>query len=171
MTTISASSNEPDLSIRWPALVKFFRLPWFSRVWVLQEVVMAREARAFFCGHEVLWTHLRKATSLMFASPFTHLSRGAASGLRSVAMIDKWRSWKVEKPPVALPIMVETRSKEATMAIDKFLGVLALLDLDYPANAVGYRTPVEEVLSPYRTQGDRGRWASVQSAFMCSCHP
>jgi heterokaryon incompatibility protein (HET) len=33
----------------WNALFAFFRRPWFLRIWVVQEVVLARDAR-FFCG-------------------------------------------------------------------------------------------------------------------------
>lgn len=40
--------------------------------------------------------------------------------------------------------MVETRNKQATLPIDKFLGVLALMDLESPTSAISYTTPVED---------------------------
>ena len=39
----------PEDDPSWEALVKLFCRPWFSRIWIIQEVILARNAR-FFCG-------------------------------------------------------------------------------------------------------------------------
>lgn len=45
----------PPDDIAWEALVTFLCRPWFLRVWIIQEVVLARDIR-FFCGEwELGW--------------------------------------------------------------------------------------------------------------------
>jgi hypothetical protein len=43
-------------SKEWTALVRFFQRPWFQRIWVLQEAVMARRMTVACGSHLVGWT-------------------------------------------------------------------------------------------------------------------
>ena len=46
----------------WTSIHKFIRRPWFKRLWVWQEVILAKTAE-MRCGHETLdWNSFRKAT-------------------------------------------------------------------------------------------------------------
>jgi hypothetical protein len=48
---------------RWRALGIFLRLPWFSRVWILQEVALSRRSPTILCGPQLIeWKHLEYAT-------------------------------------------------------------------------------------------------------------
>lgn len=43
---------------QWEAVKRFFAREWFSRLWIVQEFVLARDV-IFYCGHHVLdWRHL-----------------------------------------------------------------------------------------------------------------
>jgi len=51
---LSHGLPSPDDGV-WKALVAFFCRPWFLRVWIIQEVILARDIR-FFCGSwELRW--------------------------------------------------------------------------------------------------------------------
>lgn len=55
----TVASDSPMLSVeRWQATLTMFSLPWFSRVWVLQEVGLAATA-VFYCGeHSIDWSDI-----------------------------------------------------------------------------------------------------------------
>ncbi|KAE9369753.1 HET-domain-containing protein [Stipitochalara longipes BDJ] len=54
---LSNALPPPDSGV-WKALVAFLCRPWFLRVWIIQEVVLARDIR-FFCGDwELRWGSL-----------------------------------------------------------------------------------------------------------------
>ncbi|KXX80055.1 Heterokaryon incompatibility protein 6, OR allele [Madurella mycetomatis] len=47
------------------AVLKFFERPWFRRIWIMQEFVLAREVVMFYGRHKINWRHL-------FASCFVY---------------------------------------------------------------------------------------------------
>jgi hypothetical protein len=53
--------NDPS----WEALRTFLSRPWFSRVWVVQEVAMARRAIVLCGGKTLTWQHLRSLAAMM----------------------------------------------------------------------------------------------------------
>src|SRR5205814_216764 len=54
-------AQRADLNINWLAIGSLFQRPWFSRVWVVQEVAVSREV-VFACGEKRV--------------PFTYLAAG-----------------------------------------------------------------------------------------------
>jgi hypothetical protein len=48
------------------SLKKLYDRPWFSRVWCIQEILLAQDALAIWGPHELTWTALRMATSWIF---------------------------------------------------------------------------------------------------------
>ncbi len=49
---------EEPLSMRWLALIEFLNLPWFSRIWIVQEIAMASQVRVQFAGWTYEWDSL-----------------------------------------------------------------------------------------------------------------
>ncbi|KAK4499392.1 hypothetical protein PRZ48_009906 [Zasmidium cellare] len=49
----------PPPGCDWPSFFTFFALPWFNRLWVMQEVILARMASCY-CGNIVLAWHTIK---------------------------------------------------------------------------------------------------------------
>ncbi|KAF5697440.1 heterokaryon incompatibility 6 OR allele, partial [Fusarium mundagurra] len=43
---------------QWDSVVQFFCRPWFSRLWIIQEFIMARELRLFHGTQQVKWQEL-----------------------------------------------------------------------------------------------------------------
>lgn len=77
-THITKTSNRLDLVEAWTkgyrSLAKFFKRSWWSRVWVVQEVVFAREV-VVRCGHSKMsWEGLPNAWRLIFGLAKSHLT-------------------------------------------------------------------------------------------------
>lgn len=51
------------------AIISFFERPWFTRMWIRQEVALARQ-RTMQCGHTMLdWTEFEQAASCLIRKP------------------------------------------------------------------------------------------------------
>ncbi|OCL04594.1 HET-domain-containing protein, partial [Glonium stellatum] len=61
---IDALVNEKGTERAWTALSKLMRRPWFSRRWIIQEIVYAKEA-ILYCGNDAIdWTDFADAVTL-----------------------------------------------------------------------------------------------------------
>ncbi|KAJ4366102.1 hypothetical protein N0V83_007737 [Neocucurbitaria cava] len=50
----------------WQAIAKLLRRPWFSRLWIWQEIRLAKPNAVITCGTDTMpWMHLRKALDCM----------------------------------------------------------------------------------------------------------
>ncbi|EON62965.1 hypothetical protein W97_02191 [Coniosporium apollinis CBS 100218] len=47
--------------LRWTSLARMFDLPWFSRLWIIQEVGLARYALMFYGNAEIEWSAVYRA--------------------------------------------------------------------------------------------------------------
>ena len=90
--TLSIKSEDAAL---WVATAKFFRRPWFHRLWIVPEILMAQEL-ALVCGDKaVSWNGFCGAVarlttiSLNFAEP--GLAEHFDSGARGVLELGRWR--------------------------------------------------------------------------------
>ncbi|OCL07959.1 HET-domain-containing protein [Glonium stellatum] len=62
--------------ISWKALQAFISRPWFSRIWVIQEVVVAEKALVI-CGKDTLpWYIIRNAAQVMMSASFPEEAGG-----------------------------------------------------------------------------------------------
>jgi hypothetical protein len=78
----------------WMALAKFLFLPYFQRIWIIQEIVMAREVSVVCGGMMVEWDPFATTMKLLFHTVPRYLSIPqdggvsiAAPGLRTVCYI------------------------------------------------------------------------------------
>lgn len=56
--------EDKEAIMKWHALLKLMKRPWFSRRWVVQEIVMARDAM-IYCGSDSLpWTKFAETVQL-----------------------------------------------------------------------------------------------------------
>lgn len=88
-------SIQPADAALWVATAKFFRRPWFHRLWIVPEILMAREL-VLVCGDKaVSWNDFRAvvarltAISLNFAEP--GLAEHFDSGARGIMELGRWR--------------------------------------------------------------------------------
>ncbi|KAI9739961.1 MAG: hypothetical protein M1818_005017 [Claussenomyces sp. TS43310] len=128
----------------WIALIRLFQRPYFTRTWVIQEVVMASNA-LLACGHfEVEWELLRDfARSVLKGGAIGELEFSEnAPGIRSINVM---ADLKAGSGTDLLSLLTRTRAYEATVAVDKVFGLLNLVsnphdvgvEIDYSQNAPG----------------------------------
>ena len=59
------SKSLPDLppgaALEWKAMERFFKRPWFTRMWTFQEVVLSRDCTVYCGNYWILWSALSDA--------------------------------------------------------------------------------------------------------------
>ncbi|RYP59092.1 hypothetical protein DL769_008691 [Monosporascus sp. CRB-8-3] len=74
---------ERDTFGRWDALVEFFANPWFSRVWIIQEVVCGSPVKMYYGSRYVDWDAMGRVADTLAEPAVLPLLRGARHGLRA----------------------------------------------------------------------------------------
>lgn len=94
----------PVGSKTWTALVNLFKRPWFFRVWVIQEVVMAAKVSVACGSQSVSWEAIvqvaRACQKTGYLGPYT--IEGNAAGTHSAAVIHLLKEPKQEAGLVEL---------------------------------------------------------------------
>lgn len=124
----------------------FLTNPWFSRVWVMQEVGLARRANLFCDDWSIPWD------KVMFAVSFYNALGSAVKARYSLHL---WRIfpltkafWKPNLRGDLLEVLIRTQDRKATDHRDKVFAVLShpwALMSDEPVQP-DYRKSVEQVL-------------------------
>ena len=85
------SQPDPDLFV---AIIRFFLRPWFHRLWVVQEVLMAREL-VLVCGSKTIsWDALFAATfdiGLLIAADNPQVERQYRCATKGIVELGEWR--------------------------------------------------------------------------------
>jgi hypothetical protein len=111
-------------------LGKIFNKPWFSRLWVVQEILVARVPPLALCGHKwILWANLISAmvsTALadtqkkrLFKDPITRLFFAVLAARSGLDVGSRFKS--LEK------LLIGTSDRETSLPHDKIYALLALL--------------------------------------------
>ncbi len=124
----------------WDTLVKLTENSWFERIWVVQEAVLAREARVVYAGIEMDWETFAGGLSILASHPAAvTLSQGTedpmvrssknASKLTGLLLIKSCREGRLggESPSFA-ETMGMSRAFCATDQRDHVFGVQGLCD-------------------------------------------
>ena len=104
----------------WMSIISLFRRPWFSRVWVLQEVQLAGRRAVVQCGHDKIpWSAVRKA--------FTVLSQKAELDQTLRALLRAYRNGVLRRIDTAfMRLLTWSREHQCSDPRDKVYGVLSL---------------------------------------------
>jgi hypothetical protein len=89
----------------WKALIQFFCRPWFSRIWIIQEVVLARDVR-FFCGDwEMKWQLIAQMGNMfddiLFMTPLAGWSEVYLRAQQSAASVALMHGFHFSRSVVA----------------------------------------------------------------------
>lgn len=123
----------------WAALIALFRRPWFSRVWVLQEALLAHEGLVM-CGQDTIsWDVLRKAVIVL------NEKVGLPASL--FVSLGSYRTGLLEPATWSLPrLLLWGKFRECTDPRDKIYGILSLLSEQIARGmVVDYLLPVSTV--------------------------
>lgn len=123
---------------KWQALGAFLCRPWFSRVWVLQEAILARHALVQVGDNSMDWADLCLAVTFLLQEYF-HVSKPPETAnlsqclgqLRLPCMFSRcvWPTvWSdsTKRPFDLCMLLTETRQYEATVQRDKVYAFLGL---------------------------------------------
>ncbi|KAI1390009.1 heterokaryon incompatibility protein-domain-containing protein [Hypoxylon trugodes] len=126
----------------WDSLASLFARSWFSRIWVVQELVLARET-TILCGDYTFdWSDMVSVSDFMSRQASTntfkaHSSRNSGTNLLSYknpSKLDAIRRDKnggnaqVRSGDILLRNMVRCRTYEASKDLDKVYSLLGLAD-------------------------------------------
>lgn len=109
----------------WPIIAAFFDNPWFSRIWVVQEVVQSNACRLMFDDQEIPWRNVVYLAQLLardqgFGARVLRLAR--TNGIRNVLSMRKETPLCVADPIPAL--LQQTRDFGSSDPRDKVYAVL-----------------------------------------------
>lgn len=133
----------------WWAIRQFFRRPWFSRLWTIQEAVLSRNLY-LKCGQaEVCWDDfeawcyclaetglLRWLTKdLVLDDEYGKKQPGVLASPQGAMVVHSIQRERIQLMSLAnreslLNVLVSTRYAQATESKDKIYGVLGIVDLD-----------------------------------------
>ncbi|SPO05573.1 related to heterokaryon incompatibility protein (het-6OR allele) [Cephalotrichum gorgonifer] len=150
----------------WEALVEFYNRPWYQRVWIVQEVLPAREALVVCGPHAIEWELVKNAAPWVCykANKQREVHRKEIDGMGlTSSMLVGWRLrigtefmqelWGQKRPPTykwSLPTLLEQfRSRSATDPRDKVFALLGVSDQwqneEFITGLVDYSKTVKEV--------------------------
>ncbi|KAK4218626.1 heterokaryon incompatibility protein-domain-containing protein [Rhypophila decipiens] len=150
----------------WSQLMNLFAHPWFFRIWIIQEVVLAPSITVLVAGEPLNWDRLDVFVDMLYNVPALHeLMRGgsnhgveedAFAGLTHVALISGLRKQLKEgrqltSEAFTLEFLLGTfLASRSTLEVDRFYGLLGLLPQDFVAENwtwlnPDYSRPTEEV--------------------------
>lgn len=122
------------------SLVSLFSRPWFSRVWVLQEALLANQRALVQCGdHSIPWSILRKAMVV--------LAEKVGLPAELFATLGSYRTGLLTKSTWNLPrLLLWGRFRKCTDDRDKIYGMLSLVSPAVAMNiSVDYNMSAGEV--------------------------
>lgn len=117
-----AGMPPPD-NAAWKLLSRFLKRPWFSRVWVVQEAVLARRA-VITCGsQQVGWDDLCTAAE---AIDMIHYGPVVDWEHLRIMSLQRYHAGRVGKDLGLLRLLLVERTQSATDDRDKVFGLLGL---------------------------------------------
>lgn len=128
--------NNEDLA-QWKAVAKLFDREWFRRVWVRQEVAVAKEVMVM-CGKErIRWRTLSLACDILTSPEIGgdyqrvyNMVSNRGDGASWVVAIEVLReAWVKDRGIQLETLLLHARGTDATDARDRVYGVLGLSDI------------------------------------------
>ena len=109
----------------WSFLAEFFDNPWFSRIWVIQEVAESQSARVLYGDQEIPWRNIVRLAQWLLRDPSFGgrvLRMTKSNGIRNVLFMEKNVTISAYDP---IPALLQlTRDFEASDPRDKVYAML-----------------------------------------------
>ena len=146
-------------SPKWLALRNFLKRPWFERLWIVQEIIMAAEEMILLCGNSsITWDTLAEVVVTIESNGLSRLilqstdEEGdpvAPGGLLNTACIHTMKKMRNLQQPISLQFaLIYCLRFKATDPRDKVFALLGLAtDAGNPVLHPNYEAPVREVFT------------------------
>lgn len=158
----------------WTALVKLFQRAWFSRVWVIQEVVKAKEVSVAFGPMSESWELIVKVSRACQKTGYmgSYTIKDDAPGSQSAIIIDLL---KLPKQEITLMELLRlTRHYNASDKRDKVFALMGIAtDGDDTGVTIDYTLTVEEIFQSLAVHSlvEKKSLACLSSAGLSSVYP
>ncbi|RYP49315.1 hypothetical protein DL768_004940 [Monosporascus sp. mg162] len=138
----------PPHDEKWKKFFALFKRPWFSRLWIIQEVAVARNPVVACGSSRISWDALLKAlrySGMLGIESFYY----NAINLNGVYDLQNCRKQYLEGTPSSLSkLLTRTQQAAATNPLDKIYGLWAIADRSNIAQlsiTPSYKIPVENL--------------------------
>ena len=128
----------------WEALNSLFWRPWFSRIWVIQEVTVARGALVLCGSSHCQWSHLTTTARYIEDHFLTAITR--VDPQRAIKFADLSQRFYEGPPHLLLNLLSQTRDSYSTDDRDKVFALLGIAgDAEYSLLKPNYKKPLVDV--------------------------
>ena len=146
-------------SSKWLALRKFLKRPWFERLWIVQEIIMASGEMILLCGNSsIAWDILAEVVVIIETNGLSRLIRQsidegvdpvAPAGLLNTACVHAVKNMRSLQQPIGLQFaLIYCLRFKATDPRDKIFALLGLAtDAGNPVLHPNYEAPVREIFT------------------------
>jgi hypothetical protein len=134
-------------------ITQLFQKPYWSRVWIIQEVVLAKDLTILFGNHSLGLEHLEACFSLLQSMDQTDIASDrfahhSSHGLQTMlAIMRTRREFRDRGGCDYFEILLRFKHHLATHPADKIFGFLGLTVNDGPAILIDYSQSVREIYS------------------------
>jgi hypothetical protein len=140
--------------IPWEAIIRLFRRPWFTRIWVVQEFVVGRDVE-FLVGTKSLRAETLNLTASHLGEPGTlvQFMNGSNFELEETKRVSRMFKLKEsENQPVISQVLADFRNRGAFIPHDKIYALLGLCkDPTIEAPVPNYDKPFRYVCLEWAT--------------------
>lgn len=128
----------------WEALNSLFWRPWFSRVWVIQEVTVARGASVLCGPSHCQWWHLTTTARYIEDHSLTAITR--VDPQTAIKFADLGQRFREGPPHLLLELLSQARDSYSTDDRDKIFALLGIAgDAEYSLLKPNYKKPLVDV--------------------------
>lgn len=132
----------------WQSLEALFWRPWFTRIWIIQELAVSKEAIVMCADKSFPWADIARAARFILEHSLT-----------AITQVDPRRPTKLEKFRQAhltrkgdqplLPLLLEARDARATNDRDKIFALMGLSERESDGFVPDYSLSIEEVYTAF----------------------
>lgn len=132
----------------WRALAFFLDLPWFRRVWIIQEVVLAKQMGIVYGDEIITWSILGRVITVINNIGLHYMLEGsddtgefvAPEGIKNISVMYAFKIIRDSGAPVTIQAcLLDSRNFKATDPRDKMFAMLGIAtDVDDPVLVPDY---------------------------------
>lgn len=131
-------------NLAWDALNSLFWRPWFHRVWVIQEVTVARGASVLCGPSHCPWSHL--TTTAKYIEDHLLSAITSVDPQRALKFTELGQRFREGPPHLLLELLSQARDSNSTDDRDKIFALLGIAeDAEYSLLKPNYKTPLVDV--------------------------
>jgi hypothetical protein len=129
------STHQANALTTWSSIFKLYYRPWFRRLWIIQEAVLARELTLICGDKQISWYSFKTFTdaimtigpSIISASPILYSLQYDQLMFQGIGQINFIRRWPQKQAPL-LGLLSIARQRQATDPRDRVYGMLGLVN-------------------------------------------